>query len=236
MGSGMEQTHTTSILNGALHAPAQQDVAILIDFRRFLRDCLSYRLKIEGFETVCFDTVDDSTLEPVPQASVIIFYSDDAPDRVRADIDRLSSKFENKPLLIISSEDDLARIVTLLRMGVRGYIPQNSTINDVLGAIRLVQAGGTYIPANSVLAEHNQPQKKIEPAWAANFTPKQAAIIEGIRRGKPNKVIAYELCMCESTVKVHIRNVMRKLKVRNRTELAYRMAEQTTAVSHLPSP
>ena len=52
------------------------------------------------------------------------------------------------------------------------------------------------------------------------FTAKQVSVIEGIRRGKANKTIAYELNMCESTVKVHIRNIMKKLNVRNRTELA----------------
>jgi DNA-binding NarL/FixJ family response regulator len=53
------------------------------------------------------------------------------------------------------------------------------------------------------------------------FTPRQTAVVESLRRGKANKVIAFELNMCESTVKVHVRNVMRKLKARNRTEVAF---------------
>ena len=46
-------------------------------------------------------------------------------------------------------------------------------------------------------------------------------MVEAIRQGKPNKIIAYELNMCESTVKVHVRAIMKKLKARNRTEVAY---------------
>jgi DNA-binding NarL/FixJ family response regulator len=46
--------------------------------------------------------------------------------------------------------------------------------------------------------------------------------VEGIRRGKPNKIIAYELNMCESTVKVHVRAIMKKLKATNRTEVAFK--------------
>ena len=46
-------------------------------------------------------------------------------------------------------------------------------------------------------------------------------MIDALRRGKANKIIAYELNMCESTVKVHIRNIMKKLKAKNRTEVAY---------------
>jgi DNA-binding NarL/FixJ family response regulator len=44
--------------------------------------------------------------------------------------------------------------------------------------------------------------------------------IRAIQAGKSNKVIAYELNMYESTVKVHARNVMKKLKAKNRTEVA----------------
>ena len=55
----------------------------------------------------------------------------------------------------------------------------------------------------------------------AFLTGRQLQVVEAIRQGKPNKVIAYELNMCESTVKVHVRAIMKKLKARNRTEVAY---------------
>jgi DNA-binding NarL/FixJ family response regulator len=45
--------------------------------------------------------------------------------------------------------------------------------------------------------------------------------VEALRRGKANKIIAYELNMRESTVKVHVRNIMKKLKAKNRTEVAF---------------
>jgi DNA-binding NarL/FixJ family response regulator len=51
-------------------------------------------------------------------------------------------------------------------------------------------------------------------------TVRERKVIQAIRQGKPNKVIAYELNMCESTVKVHVRNIMKKLNARNRTDIA----------------
>ena len=48
---------------------------------------------------------------------------------------------------------------------------------------------------------------------------------KGLRRGKANKIIAYELNLCESTVKVHIRNIMKKLGATNRTEVAYKISD-----------
>jgi DNA-binding NarL/FixJ family response regulator len=50
-------------------------------------------------------------------------------------------------------------------------------------------------------------------------------VVEALRMGKANKTIAYELNMCESTVKVHVRNIMKRLKARNRTQVAYLTSE-----------
>jgi DNA-binding NarL/FixJ family response regulator len=43
-----------------------------------------------------------------------------------------------------------------------------------------------------------------------------------LQQGKANKIIAYELGMSESTVKVHVRNIMRKMGATNRTQVAYK--------------
>ena len=53
------------------------------------------------------------------------------------------------------------------------------------------------------------------------FTPRQQTVIDLLRAGNPNKIIAYKLEMRVSTAKVHIRNLMKLLKARNRTEVAY---------------
>ena len=51
------------------------------------------------------------------------------------------------------------------------------------------------------------------------FRSRQLEVLEGLKQGKQNKIIAHELNMCESTVKVHIRILMKKLKARNRTQV-----------------
>jgi DNA-binding NarL/FixJ family response regulator len=54
-----------------------------------------------------------------------------------------------------------------------------------------------------------------------SFTNRQSQVLACLREGKPNKLIAYELTMCESTVKVHVRHIMKKLGATNRTQVAY---------------
>ncbi len=67
----------------------------------------------------------------------------------------------------------------------------------------------------------NAPSPSVQKPTAL-FTTRQAAVVEALKRGKANKIIAYELEMRESTVKVHVRNIMKKLKATNRTEVAYK--------------
>lgn len=57
------------------------------------------------------------------------------------------------------------------------------------------------------------------PQLPQGFTPRQTEILHCLKRGLANKVIAYELQMCESTVKIHVRNIMKKLRVTNRTQV-----------------
>ena len=53
------------------------------------------------------------------------------------------------------------------------------------------------------------------------LSPRQVLVARALRKGTPNKMIAYDLNMCESTVKVHVRHIMRKLKAKNRTQVAF---------------
>jgi DNA-binding NarL/FixJ family response regulator len=122
------------------------------------------------------------------------------------------------PIVVLASANDanLARIA--LHHGARGYIPCTMGFEIAVEAMRFVLAGGTYAPTDCLLAID-----RLEPQISEPFnglTNREVGIVRGIRHGKPNKVIAYELNISDSTVKAHVRNVMWKLRARNRTELA----------------
>jgi DNA-binding NarL/FixJ family response regulator len=110
-----------------------------------------------------------------------------------------------------------------LEAGARGVIPTSLPLPVAVEAMRLVTVGGTFVPASclTTLQRASHDTATADPAGAGIFTSRQAAVIEALRKGKANKIIAYELNMRESTVKVHVRNIMKKLKARNRTEVAY---------------
>jgi DNA-binding NarL/FixJ family response regulator len=98
-------------------------------------------------------------------------------------------------------------------------------------ALNHVAAGGIHVPAEALpqLFEtlHNSAQQgnKEKTHEKRRFTPRQLEVVKLLCKGKPNKIIAYELDMQESTVKVHVREIMKKLKVTNRTEAALRAGQ-----------
>jgi DNA-binding NarL/FixJ family response regulator len=129
------------------------------------------------------------------------------------------------PAVVFCESEDPERVVDLLARGIRGCISTSLSMDVIVQALRLVRAGGQFVPANCLIAAQRAAAKQHVSNESGDgaelFTTRQIAVIEALRKGKANKAIAYELNMCESTVKVHVRNIMKKLKARNRTEVAY---------------
>lgn len=131
------------------------------------------------------------------------------------------------PLVILSDCEEMVDVAHLLASGIRGYIPTSLAAAVAIEVLNLVIAGGTFVPAqilkNAVphtVGGLSEPLPCAEPELAVNLTPRQREVLQLISHGKQNKVIAHALRMEEGTVKVHLREIMRKLKAQNRTQVA----------------
>ena len=140
---------------------------------------------------------------------------------------RLKSAGLNVPIIVMADASNVELILATLNSEVNGFIPADISLEIAAHALRLVMAGGSYFPVNSLLARRSATALSSREALpkANIFTRRQIAVIDALRKGKANKIIAYELSMCESTVKVHVRNIMKKLNAKNRTEVAYLAGE-----------
>lgn len=146
---------------------------------------------------------------------------------VRREIDILMRAIPEAPIVLLSDHDDSRFVGEALRQGIRGYIPTTATSRILVEALRFVQCGGIFVPASALLEVMSQRHMgargsmvQLEQLDLSPLTPRQRAVFDLLRQGKPNKIIAYELGMGESTVKVHVRHIMRKLQANNRTHLA----------------
>ncbi|MGQ0680826.1 LuxR C-terminal-related transcriptional regulator [Bradyrhizobium sp.] len=166
-------------------------------------------------------------------AAVIIVVIDGINESSAADLDFLETNAATIPVVIVSDADDLNHIIRVLKSGVRGYIPTSLSFNVAVEAVRLVKAGGVFIPASSIVPDGEETART---RTSTLLTHRQLEVVEEIRSGKANKQIAYDLNMSEHTVKVHLRHIMRKLNARNRTEVAVRSGNFLAGHKDAPRP
>lgn len=132
------------------------------------------------------------------------------------------SCFRNKavdvPLVVISASEDASDIERLLEAGAVGYIPKSSSSQVLLSALRLVLAGGIYVPALVLQRGTSGAGSGSRPATRFGLTDRQSEVLRLLVQGKSNKVIARELQLSEGTVKIHLASLYRALNAANRTE------------------
>jgi DNA-binding NarL/FixJ family response regulator len=127
--------------------------------------------------------------------------------------------------VVLADREDVAEVNRALAHGVRGYIPTSVECGVAVAALRLISAGGTFVPPDALRATTAKPDDQPEGerqrrSDGPDLTPRELSVIDLLREGKPNKLIGRELEMQESTVKVHVRNILKKLNARNRTHAA----------------
>ncbi|GGF68904.1 MULTISPECIES: response regulator [Terasakiella] len=123
------------------------------------------------------------------------------------------------PVVIVSAEESPDVIQRALTCGALGFIPKSSSKERIGDAVHAVLLGKTFVPPE--LAEAIEEKRRVDDGLrerAALLTPAEVGVLELLTLGKPNKIIAYELDIKESTVKAHISAILRKLGVHSRTQ------------------
>ena len=152
-------------------------------------------------------------------------------------IDALRRRHPAVPVVVLSGTEDPTVMRSALERGVLGFIPKAYSPEVMISAVRLVLAGGVYVPPmmlsavppglatglplnavaevpqrNSTAAPHSlDPLRNV-------LTSRQVEVLQLLSQGKPNKLIGRSLGVSEGTVKIHLAAIFRALNVRNRTE------------------
>jgi len=133
-----------------------------------------------------------------------------------AGVRRLRLSHPDLHLVVASGEDDPTTIRKVLATGVAGFLPKTETADVLMHALKLVLAGGTYMPARA-LADFSDGQPR-SSADGSGLTGRQLDVLRLLMQGQPNKIIARELGITEGTVKIYVAALLRALRARNRTE------------------
>lgn len=151
------------------------------------------------------------------------------PDLDGAAIARLiRTEAPDAHLAIMTKRFSRAELMTAISAGVRGYITKDVQIPTLIDAIRHIARGEYYIPQGSSpmlleeLAARNGtlPDQEATAADRAKVTDREREVLQLLVQGATNRDIALRLSITENTVKVHLRNILDKLHLRNRQQAA----------------
>ncbi len=218
----------------------RQTTILFIDPRPLTRECLSRELEIHAGDLRVLPIANPAeipagaeSLGPVDLVLLNIAWADVSDPRVDDILKTIQLHLPATPIVVLSDREESEAIAAAVCRGVRGYLLTSFDLGLLIEALRFVRAGGTCAPVEVVVDALRDRRAAREssargglsgrgPGGLAGFTPRQLQVLDLLRHGKSNKIIAYQLAMQESTVKVHVRDIMKKLKATNRTQAALR--------------
>ncbi|HBD35916.1 MAG TPA: DNA-binding response regulator, partial [Cupriavidus sp.] len=129
-------------------------------------------------------------------------------------------------VIVLTVSEEGEELASALRSGARGYLIKNIETEALTSAIRRAAAGEPVI-SDTMTAKLVQQFKApaaapalLERGDAAPLTARERDIVRGLVRGESNKMIARALGVAESTVKIHVQNILKKLNLASRVQVA----------------
>lgn len=142
-------------------------------------------------------------------------------------IKAISAAYPAVRIAILVDKFEMRSMVECFDAGAAGYIVKSMSSQPLTAAVRLITLGQKVLPSElaDVLSHHNldhaMPGGDLEHEMEdANLSARERDVLCCLMAGYSNKVIARELYVCEATVKVHVKAILRKLDVSNRTQAA----------------
>jgi DNA-binding NarL/FixJ family response regulator len=233
----MNADHTTTSPNAleafddslsGLATPSDNLCIGWVDVSRLTRECMTNAVGRAQplFVIIPFESVRDCVRHSGRMIDLIVYHSHE-PDTVELDdISALRSAFASVQLVVLSDASSIepGTVREVLTRGASGFVLTDSTgLQMVVSAISLVSSGGTFVPRDFLFMDRQAaPQLPVQrqASEPGRLTQREIAVLGLMKHGKPNKIIANELGMSASTVKVHVRHIMRKMGAANRTQAA----------------
>ncbi len=129
-------------------------------------------------------------------------------------IGRFRMEFPQMPVVVFSASCERESIVGALDAGAAGYIPKTSKPEVMIAALKVIAAGGTYLPREVLEQAGPAPRRRGEP----DLTDRQKDVLRLMLKGYNNERIASELAIAQNTVKQHAHAIFTVLGVSSRAE------------------
>jgi len=135
---------------------------------------------------------------------------------------QLTKRYPALGVLVLSTFVDDALVVAAVQHGACGYVVKDVDVVELVRAIRLVATNGSAFDSRSAAAM----MRSIHAPQARSvLTDRELSVLRLVARGLSNRSIGARLYLSETTVKFHVRNVMRKLDATSRAEAVYKATQ-----------
>ena len=139
----------------------------------------------------------------------------------------LQAKMPQVNILVLTVSDNEADLFAAVKFGAKGYILKNTDPEELVQAILHIAQGGVIVSpimATKLLTEFQgleaEGKREAIQKTESNLSPREGEVLQLVAQGATNKQIADSLFISENTVKTHLRNIMEKLHLANRSQAA----------------
>lgn len=136
----------------------------------------------------------------------------------------IADAFPDAAVVLVSGAAAFDDVRQAIAAGARGFLPKTLSSDHFADAISMIMAGGTFLPAETLQMNNLQSDSHLQnhevPPLASELTVRQQQVLTQLAAGATNKEIGRNLDIAEVTVKLHIRQIFRKINARNRAEAA----------------
>lgn len=128
------------------------------------------------------------------------------------------------PVTILTTSNEEQDLREALKRGAQGYLLKDMEPDELVGALRDIVKGKNVVAQNMTdvltrMAQGKTAENTTDSAFA-DLTPRETEILSLLAEGQSNKVIARNLGISDGTVKLHVKAILRKLKIHSRVEAA----------------
>jgi DNA-binding NarL/FixJ family response regulator len=192
---------------------------LIADDHDLLRDTLEMFLQAQGgIETTSVGNFDDACARiaaDAPYDLVLLDYNMPGMNGLTG-LRTAIAMGDGQRVALISGEANRQIAEDALEAGAAGFVPKSLPAKSMINAVRFMAMGEQYAPLDFMTAA----EEKVANPLAEKLTARELSVLKGLTEGKSNKEIARDLDIQESTVKLHVKTLYRKIGAANRTQAA----------------
>ena len=225
------------------HIETPSFVSVIVHASRIFREGLTSILAKSSFEPACVAASPEDVPDTISNTDkpVLVLIGVREGSNLAEALSRAKGRFPAAHVVVVGDASDLGNVMTALEFGATTFVDENTATSSLVKELELMALGEPVISvfilkellgngsgfaceetaSTAAIIDEPQPpdiQGQAEPT--VQLSSREAAILSHLVLGTPNKVIAHKLRITEATVKVHVKGILRKIRVKNRTQAA----------------